>query len=171
MFVDGHAHTHTRTSRKAHGTVDVGGSFWNAYQRRGRFLPAFVSAEARRRVPPRSSGALLIRARTCSFTGGTRLTSYRFASSIFTACLSPSFPLPLPPSLSFPPPTTTLLTSSSCHVTSLLALKIASIETNGGAQTGRGGHVKFDLFCLLHLLLHRRTASCFRATDNTGSTF
>lgn len=63
--------------------------------------------------------------KTCNLTSRTQLTSYRFTSSLFTGSLS----------LSLPPPTTTLLTSSSCHVTSLLGLKIDSIETNGGRQT------------------------------------
>lgn len=111
-------------------------------------------------VSPSLSLALLRTARLCFFLFPyikrcdlTRRTGfYRFSMPPYLQYLSLSL---FSPTLSPTPATTTLLTSSSCHVISLLGLKIDPIETNGGRQTDRQGnrqtrfsfcHTYFPLF-------------------------
>lgn len=126
--VQSHTYIHTHSLFPSHGTLDVVRVL----------LGTLVSTEvapSRRRFPPTlrvSSSALNSTAslnEKYNFSSKTRLTSYGFTSSIFTH--NNFLSLSLPP----PSPTTTLLTSSSCHVTSLLALNIAWIESNGGRRT------------------------------------
>lgn len=129
--------THTRTHARILSPLDHRTVPWMSAGPPGTSISAEV-ASSRLGFPPR----LGVRSapRFALASPQTRIIHQGARSSPPIVSLPPYLQFArLPPSLSFslshPPPTTTLLTSSSCHVTSLLGLKIDSIETNGGRQT------------------------------------